>query len=897
MAKKCEVVLKNGWGKAVAKKREIRRMIRDWRRIWGVVLAIAPVWSCSHVLEAPERQFSPSSSLSSVQETAVDGVLSQTPQAQNSQVSAEKARHLADANERFVQNAAEAMGRAAANGVSRQPGMHAPSSDQVLYLMRAARYAEAAHYAPLVCSAWTESEKNAQEDARLSASSCACAAMDFVGMKARVRADLCGTSDCSALLSSLTLPRLSSCTGLAAKTLEPVWAFWRVQTQIAEGRVENAMSAIGEFSAGRGENAPPRDKVRQLALAFLNRWETAERLQFETRGISNEAWMAFRAALGRLEEGGNAFEAASMIRGRYVVSRLLGDEKNAALDAEKLILRYPATQMSLWPVLMPSIEEWRSRYSVSQRYARVKRLVSHFDYDNARRELKAMADEAEISEKWREEVLWTYARVAMTNSEESEVSGEIYRQFVDKYQKKGGAKLEEAMFGVARALSRQLKYREAIKALESYDRRFPHGKYAMRSLYLRGWYAFDLREDEAARPLLRMYAEKTSDTSVWGFYAQSFLRTGEWEAAIEAFEKIKRAGNPIVRGKALYWQAYAHHQLGNDERVRALFADLHELYPLTWYDMLAYARESAWFGMDLDAAYRALYREKDDPAPKTAFYAYGRGIAPKMLPEKSADYRQIMGWLALDEIEMAREAYIKREGAILSCVPTAERDVLRLHMTHLVESYDKAWHEVSGSVRAMSRTYPERRNPRHRMAYPQPFAPLVESLTLTSTIPKEFVYGIMLQESRFRPWQVSSADAIGALQMIPKTARFIAEKLGLNYHPDTFFDPKVGFVYSVYYMEQHNAMWGGNLAFTAGSYNGGPHRIGPWAIRDAGKTLDIIVDEFSFDESRHYTRKVSEHALRFAYLYAPNAESFVSFVHALMPVEVPEILPREHWGI
>ena len=230
-------------------------------------------------------------------------------------------------------------------------------------------------------------------------------------------------------------------------------------------------------------------------------------------------------------------------------------------------------------------------------------------------------------------------------------------------------------------------------------------------------------------------------------------------------------------------------------------------------------------------------------------------------------------------------------------VPCTERDAFRHYATHLVESYNQAWEDNSGSIRALSKVWPERSNYRHLMAYPQPFAPLVESLASEYHLPPFFIYGIMLQESRFRTWQVSSADAIGALQMIPKTARYIAQKLGLEYHPETFFDPRTGFVYSAYYMHLHHEKWGGNLTFTAGSYNGGPHRIGPWALRDKGKTIDFIVDEFSFDESRHYARKVAEHTLRFAYLYARSEAEYLDVVNQLFPKVVPDIAPTDDWGI
>ena len=751
---------------------------------------------------------------------------------------------------------APVFGKSLAVGVAHVEGVRNPSAAQVLYLMRAARYAEAAEAALRVDGA----------------------AMRFVAVKARILAHRCTDGGCWAEFDDAFVGELAAETGLDRAAVAELCERWRVRGRIEEANWGAAMAGIG---AHAGERA-----WRGVVLALIGKLIDAA---FLVDGGEID-WDRLGRQVSEVS-GGNAFESATLAYAAMRIAQRRGDERRAREKADQIVLRYPATQMALWPELASS--EDLARYSPKARYGRIGRLISHFDYDNARRELKALLEDGATPAALAAEAEWEYARVSLTNSEDPALSGRIY----EKYAHAKGAKGEDATFGIARSLSRQLKYREAIEALEAYDRRYPRGKYAKRSLYLRGWYAFDLRANDEARPLLKAYAEATNDTSVWGFYAQSFLRDGDWAEAIKAFDKLYRAGNPIVRGKAMYWQAYAQHALGNDDEARRLFAALHEQYPLTWYDVLALAREDAWFGASRAEAVEAMFRAESDKAPKREFYPFGYGSAVKQVPERHAIYREIMGYLSIDEVETAREIYLKHESSLLGSVSAGNRDDFRLYMTHMVESYYRAWQDVAGSIRAMSGTIPERSNPRHRMAYPQPFAPLVESLAHRYGVPKYFIYGIMLQESRFRPWQVSSADAIGALQMIPKTARVIADDLGLKYDPDTFFDPKVGFVYSVYYMQMHRKMWGGNLAFTAGSYNGGPHRIGPWALRDNGKTLDIVVDEFSFDESRHYTRKVAEHALRFAYMYATSVEEWREMVYALFPVVVPEIEARDDWGI
>ncbi len=752
----------------------------------------------------------------------------------------------------FIETASPKMKYSAIAHMAYQPCVTSPTENEILYLMRAARYKEAA------------------DNALRGPSS---ANIPFIAVKARILSNQCSSqTPCLPAFDDIKSPN---------EDLIPVIEYWRIRAMNADLSFDKSMKSIETFL----KSTQNTSKARELILDAGKLIEKTDGYQKDNLPVLEK----LKALSGKVTKGANAFESASLLYIQMRIEEAAERHKSANQKRKQLVMHYPATQMSLWPELAREVLD---NAAPAEKMSRIQRLISHFDYDNARRELSNIVHDSSIAQAIRDKAEWQLASVSMTNSEDPQLSEKIYR----KWAKKTGTNREEAVFGIARSLSRQLNYPEAIKALENYDRQYPKGKYHSRSLYLRGWYYFDLRQNEKARPLLLEYAEKTNDTSVWGFYAQTFIRDERWQEAITAFEHLKHNQNPIVRGKALYWQAYAEHSLNRNENAQNRLNEIHQEFPLTWYDMLAYQREEDWFGKDAEQAFLAAFRLEKDPISDTTFYAWGYGMRLKSQPSSDL-WKRIVLLSRYDALEEARALYSKNEASLLNSVSSEDRAEFRRYATHLVESYHDAWKDTSGSVRALSGTWPSRGNVRHKMAYPQPFGPLVESLSIQYGLPRFFIYGIMLQESRFRPWQVSSADAIGALQMIPKTARPIANVLDVEYHPETFFNPRVGFPYSAYYMKMHYEKWGHNLTFTAGSYNGGPHRIGPWAIRDKGKTIDFIVDEFSFDESRHYARKVAEHTLRFAYLYARNTTEWMDVVHKLFPRVVPEIEETDDWGL
>ncbi len=735
-----------------------------------------------------------------------------------------------------------------------QHEMTHPNLNAALYMMRAARYGEAADIARRI-----EPQTRASR---------------FIAAKASILAGECTnqrpvSSEIQALRKSNT-----------NNDLNIVYDYWLVRAYIAEGDHAKASSALKQFEkVYPSESGKYRELVLEFAPAVIHAPQQDESII-----------KAAVAHLKKTESKGNSFEASSALHLRYELA-LQQQSEDAPAIARKLVMNYPATQMAQWPQLF---EDVRSGLSANDRYQRALKLIKHFDYEDARNELYDLVQNKKLSGKSLDNAEWELARIAMTNTDNPKLSEGIYRRIAAK----SGPNKEEATFGIARSLSRQLDYRGAIKALDNYAAAYPKGKYAKRTLYLQGWYWFEIRENDKARPYLKKYAENTNDTAVWGFYAQTFIREQKWEEAIKAFEKLKDNRNPIVRGKALYWQAYAAHELGRSEQADAYINSIHKEYPFTYYDILAYRLQERWGQIDFKETVSARLKWTSDPGNIKCeeLLPWGRGC-PVDGPQNSPVWQQIIQLISHDEIAQARRIYQQNENGLLNSISENKRAAFKRYATHLTENYHAAWEAASGSIRALSSDYPERSNPRFQMAYPQAFAPLVESLSYKYSVPRYFIYGIMLQESRFRPWQISTADAIGALQMIPKTAAWVAGKLGVEYHPETFFDPKVGFEYSVYYMRMHLNLWHNNLTFTAGSYNGGPHRIGPWMMRDKDKTMDFIVEEFSFDESRHYARKVAEHTLRYLYLYSPDIDEQLAVIEMLFPREIIAVMPEDGWGI
>jgi soluble lytic murein transglycosylase len=122
---------------------------------------------------------------------------------------------------------------------------------------------------------------------------------------------------------------------------------------------------------------------------------------------------------------------------------------------------------------------------------------------------------------------------------------------------------------------------------------------------------------------------------------------------------------------------------------------------------------------------------------------------------------------------------------------------------------------------------------------------------------EELLYGIARQESRFVADIVSSAGAVGLMQLMPATARWVARKLDVrDYSPSRIADVDVNTKFGAFYFKHCLERVGGLPALAAAAYNAGPSRAQAW--RPAAEPLEgaIWVETIPFDETREYVKRV-----------------------------------------
>lgn len=143
--------------------------------------------------------------------------------------------------------------------------------------------------------------------------------------------------------------------------------------------------------------------------------------------------------------------------------------------------------------------------------------------------------------------------------------------------------------------------------------------------------------------------------------------------------------------------------------------------------------------------------------------------------------------------------------------------------------------------------------------WPAPYQPPAE------TLEPAIALGIMRQESSFDANAISGSGAIGLMQLMPATARYVSRKYDVPY--DNLFNPAQNMALGSTYLAQQISHFGKCLPLAIAAYNAGPGNVTNWetsygspAPGTGAKNMDVIdwIEEIPFDQTRNYVERVSE---------------------------------------
>lgn len=153
---------------------------------------------------------------------------------------------------------------------------------------------------------------------------------------------------------------------------------------------------------------------------------------------------------------------------------------------------------------------------------------------------------------------------------------------------------------------------------------------------------------------------------------------------------------------------------------------------------------------------------------------------------------------------------------------------------------------------------------------------LLKAAFPTYTIPRKgqeipetpLVMAVAYQESRFVPSALSSAGAMGLLQLLASTAAREAKRLGIPHKQNKLFDPQHNLVLGSAHLSHLLKDFMGSYILVFAAYNAGPTPISRW-LQEYGDprtdAVDIIdwIEMIPYYETRNYVMRVLENVTNY----------------------------------
>jgi soluble lytic murein transglycosylase len=348
----------------------------------------------------------------------------------------------------------------------------------------------------------------------------------------------------------------------------------------------------------------------------------------------------------------------------------------------------------------------------------------------------------------------------------------------------------------------------------------------------------ELGQFDAAREsfhgVITRYPDSTAAASARWEVAWLEYRAGRFRESALAFRQLS-ASVGSARLAGLYWAGRSLDQLGDKSAGLALYREVLSRGPQGYYGILAGRRVQG-----------------KAPAPLAVPVKLTADPIGLLRPDARYQRAQALGSIGFDgfaiwELEaLGRDTLTEGDRAWALGVAFAEMGEAGRSLRYLRRA-------LGAAVEAGSPGLPARL---WQLYYPLGYGEHVRTAARAVGLDPFVVAAVIREESSYDPRARSGVGAVGLMQLMPDTARIVAQEIG---RPLTeiaaLWEPPMNITLGSRYLSQLNARFKEPLLAVA-AYNAGPHRVQRWVAERPQADLEEFVDQIPFDETRAFAKRV-----------------------------------------
>lgn len=152
--------------------------------------------------------------------------------------------------------------------------------------------------------------------------------------------------------------------------------------------------------------------------------------------------------------------------------------------------------------------------------------------------------------------------------------------------------------------------------------------------------------------------------------------------------------------------------------------------------------------------------------------------------------------------------------------------------------------------------------------FPRPYWPDLKKFSEKNGLDPYLVASLIRQESEFNPLAVSRANAVGLMQLLPKTGKVVArEEHVKHYNASQLYTPAMNLQLGTRYFRGMVDQFGGSFEHALAAYNAGSDRVQEWMGQGPYRDSPEFVESIPFTETREYVQAIMRNASVYRQLY------------------------------
>jgi len=405
----------------------------------------------------------------------------------------------------------------------------------------------------------------------------------------------------------------------------------------------------------------------------------------------------------------------------------------------------------------------------------------------------------------------------------------------------------QSLLYIARCYLRLDLKQESAETYRRYSELFPRRRLAPETAWKAAWILEELNDLQGALSIYNIIPKRWSRSNfneeAWFREGYTYLRLGYYNSAIEVFNTIISSRWPNWHiSRAKYWKAKTLELQGNLEQADLIYSELGKKVFHDYYSMRSYLREKSKFDTLLHIHTRLSSRNN----PLDGYQQF--------LPSYLNKFRKYFLIKELLGMEMVRIELKNRP-----VKPSSQGEWIALaEIYKKLGLYDKSFKIYDFIDYKYYPEYKELDKPfLLKEKYPLYFDDLIQNNSDLYNVNINFLLAVIREESAFDKWAHSWADAYGLMQLIPRTAKNLAQTTKVNYSgPVELFDEELNLKLGTYYLKSLLDQFNHKKEKALAAYNAGPHRVNRWAKYKNSENMDFFIENIEFSQTRHYVRRV-----------------------------------------